>query len=184
MIYPIMNGIPRMHKIEDSGQAQTRATFAFKWQQRDSYENADFDRVYAAWLCDKYGFGSVQAEAAYFNSRERILDIGCGSGQANLPWLRHPNWTGAAQWVGVDISEAIDIAADRLAGFANTHFVQADALQLPFADGTFDTIFSEGVLHHTPSTRAAILSAARVLAPGGDFHFYVYRRKAPLRATR
>jgi len=52
-------------------------------------------------------------------------------------------------------------------------------MQLPFPDSTFDAIVSEGVLHHTPSTQKAIESGARVLAPGGEFHFYVYRRKAP-----
>jgi len=36
-------------------------------------------------------------------------------------------------------------------------------------------------LHHTPSTRAAIASGARVLKAGGEFNFYVYRRKSPLR---
>jgi arsenite methyltransferase len=63
----------------------------------------------------------------------------------------------------------------------NTHFVQADALSLPFPDGSFDTVFSEGVLHHTPSTRDALVSASRVLAVGGEIHFYVYRRKGPVR---
>ena len=42
-------------------------------------------------------------------------------------------------------------------------------------------IFSEGVLHHTDSTRAAILRLARALRPGGRFMFYVYRRKGPIR---
>jgi ubiquinone/menaquinone biosynthesis C-methylase UbiE len=81
--------------------------------------------------------------------------------------------------VGVDISLAIDVARQQLGHIANTHFVQADAMQLPFPDSTFDAIVSEGVLHHTPSTQKAIESGARVLAPGGEFHFYVYRRKAP-----
>lgn len=179
--YAIRAGIPRFTDIEDDKQVQTRDTFAFKWQKRDSYENPQFDAIYTTWLCDKYGFASLQDAASYFNGRQRILDLGCGSGGASLGWLRDANWTGSAVWVGVDISEAIDVAMSRVGGFPNTHFVQADALQLPFADGTFDTILSEGVLHHTPSTRSAILSASRVLASGGEFHFYVYRRKAPIR---
>ena len=110
-----------------------------------------------------------------------FFDLGCGSGSASLPWLSAESWTGNTIWVGVDISDAIDVARRRLRKFPNTHYVQGDALQLPFPDETFDTIFSEGVLHHTPSTRAAIAAAARVLEVGGKFHFYVYRRKAPLR---
>jgi len=84
-------------------------------------------------------------------------------------------------WIGVDISSAIDVAWDLLRDIPNTHFVQADIMLLPFAVGAFDVVFSEGVLHHTPSTRAALLAAARVLEPGGEFLFYVYRKKGPLR---
>lgn len=51
----------------------------------------------------------------------------------------------------------------------------------PLAGGAFDLIFSEGVLHHTPDTRAALGSLLPLLAPGGEIAFYVYARKAPLR---
>ena len=60
-------------------------------------------------------------------------------------------------------------------------FMQADVTALPLAEGSVDVIFSEGVLHHTDSTRAALLSLARLLRPDGRFLFYVYRRKGPVR---
>jgi SAM-dependent methyltransferase len=84
-------------------------------------------------------------------------------------------------WVGMDISPAVDVARSRLGYIANTHFVQADALRPPFRPATFDTIIAEGVLHHTPSTRDALLVARELLKPGGELHFYVYRRKSPIR---
>ena len=62
-----------------------------------------------------------------------------------------------------------------------TSFVQADVLDLPFRPESFDAIFSEGVLHHTPSTEAAFQALVPLLRPGGELLFYVYRRKAPLR---
>jgi SAM-dependent methyltransferase len=83
--------------------------------------------------------------------------------------------------VGLDLSTAIDIARERLRASTNTDFVQADALALPFRAATFDAIFSEGVLHHTSSTRSALASLVSVLAPGGEVMFYVYRVKAPVR---
>ena len=46
---------------------------------------------------------------------------------------------------------------------------------------SFDLVFSEGVLHHTPSTEAAFKALARLLRPGGEIMIYVYRRKAPAR---
>jgi arsenite methyltransferase len=51
----------------------------------------------------------------------------------------------------------------------------------PFRTGIFDFIISEGVLHHTPDTRQAFQALVPLLAPGGEFAFYVYRKKAPLR---
>lgn len=179
--YAIRHGIPRFVRSDDAGQRQTSDTFGYKWGRRESYEDAKALETYRAWLVAKYGFGSTDEWVSYFDGRRRILDLGCGSGYSSALWLDTPRWTGRAMWIGVDISEAIDVARERLGSLANTHFVQADALQMPFAPGTFDTVFSEGVLHHTPSTRGALLSAARVLAPGGDFHFYVYRKKAPVR---
>jgi SAM-dependent methyltransferase len=94
-----------------------------------------------------------------------------------------PEWRGGgqAEWVGADISTAIDVAQDRLRGVPGTHFVQADLLQLPFREHSFDAIFSEGVLHHTPSTERAVKTLATLLVPGGELLFYVYRKKGPIR---
>jgi SAM-dependent methyltransferase len=61
------------------------------------------------------------------------------------------------------------------------HFIQADILQLPFREQMFDTIFAEGVLHHTPSTELALKSLVSILEPGGEILFYVYRKKGPIR---
>ncbi len=179
--YAIRSGIPRLVVTEDAGQLQTSDAFGFKWGQRHTYDSPAVKADTIAWLVEKYGFASHAEWADYYASRRRILDVGCGSGLSSSLFLDSEHWSGEAMWVGVDISTAIDVAQDRLGQIANTHFVQADALQLPFRDGSFDTIFSEGVLHHTPSTRQALLSAARVLEPGGEFHFYVYRRKSPVR---
>lgn len=97
-------------------------------------------------------------------------------------WLNE-SWRGGSQaeWYGIDISGAIDVAQDRLGAIAGTNFIQADILQLPFGEQTFDTIFSEGVLHHTPSTERALKSLGSLLEPSGEIMFYVYRKKSPIR---
>ncbi len=180
-VYPIVRSIPRLVVTDDADQMQTSDAFGFKWQKRDTYDSPAVKASSIAWMADKYGFVSLEEWAGFYNSRQRILDIGCGSGFSSSLWLDSAYWSGAAMWVGVDISLAIDVARERLKQISNTHFVQANALQLPFRDASFDAIFSEGVLHHTASTRLALLSAARLLEPGGEFHFYVYRRKGPVR---
>ena len=179
--FPVRNGIPRFVATEDAGQLQTRDAFGFKWAKRNTYDTPAFRAFSLEWCIRKYGFRSEQDWIGYFDSRRRILDVGCGSGYSSSLYLGHPDWTGKAMWVGADISTAVDVARERLREVPNIHLVQADALQLPFAADAFDTLFSEGVLHHTPSTRAALLAAARVLEPGGEFLFYVYRKKGPLR---
>lgn len=179
--YPITNGIARFVLTSDVGQQQTSKSFGFKWKKRDTYDSPAAKGAAAKWYLEKYDFASLEAWAEYFDRRESVVDIGSGSGFSSSLFLDNPRWTGHAMWVGVDISEAIDVAQERLANVANTHFVQGDALQLPFRDGSFDTVFSEGVLHHTPSTHDALLSAARVLATGGEACLYVYKKKAPIR---
>jgi len=50
----------------------------------------------------------------------------------------------------------------------------ASALELPFADATFDHVVSIGVLHHTPDCRLGFNEAARVTAPGGTVVVFLY----------
>ena len=177
--YQIRDGIPRFTDIDDGGQSQTSESFGYKWSRLDTYDSGPMRRTAQAWLIARYGFADAGAMRLYFESRQAILDLGCGGGFSAALWMEG-RWTGPL-WVGVDISSAIEVARDRLGRQRGTHFVQADALHLPFRDGTFDTVFSEGVLHHTPSTRAALASAVRVLKDGGEILFYVYRRKSPVR---
>lgn len=179
--YPVRSSIPRFITADDKGQLETMRAFGYKWSKEGSYgwlRKPGNDGFYATWLSEKYGFEDAAAWCRHFRGK-RFLDLGCGAGMASYFWLASPEWRADAPWVGLDISEAVDLAREHLHHVPNTHFVQADAMRLPFADGTFHAILSEGVLHHTPSTRDAIASGARVLAPGGEFHFYVYRRKAP-----
>ncbi|MEP6811481.1 MAG: class I SAM-dependent methyltransferase [Actinomycetota bacterium] len=179
--YPIENAIPRFVVTKDPGQAQTQSSFGYKWARRDSYGSKGMQSELYAWLLDRYGFESPEAMREYFGSRRCILDTGCGAGFATSAWMAKGWNTAGGRWVGADISAAIDVAHSRLGAFDATHFVQADIFQQPFRPASFDAIFAEGVLHHTPSTRRAFETLVPLLAPGGELMIYVYRRKAPLR---
>jgi SAM-dependent methyltransferase len=180
--FAIRNSIPRFVLTEDAGQLQTEESFGYKWKQQTTYDSPGMQEYFRKWFLDRYGFGTIEEMQDYFASRRRMLDAGCGAAFSASVWLKK-DWLrkGNAEWVGADISEAVDVAAERLAGVPGTHFVQADLQQLPFANGTFDVIFSEGVLHHTPSTERAIKSITPLLSADGEIMFYVYRKKGPVR---
>ena len=66
-------------------------------------------------------------------------------------------------------SRVTDAAAARL------NYLQADLQQPPFADGEFDLIYSDGVLHHTPDTKRTFMAVAKKVKPGGRFFVWLYR---------
>lgn len=176
----IKGGIPRSTALLSAAQAQTEETFGFKWKKRETFESPASLARMRAWLIERYG---DVVEAGWFadhGADPLLLDAGCGAGMSALelfgpalPRLRY---------LGVDVSEAVDVAADRFAERGlEAGFMQADLTRLPLPEASVDLIFSEGVLHHTNSTEGALAALARLLKPGGRFLFYVYRRKGPIR---
>src|SRR6185295_13454312 len=100
-----------------------------------------------------------------------LIDAGCGASLSALELLAPA--MPRLRYLGVDVSEAIDVAADRFAERGlSAGFIQADIANLPFPDGSADLIYSEGVLHHTDSTKGALGALAKLLKPGGRFLFY------------
>jgi arsenite methyltransferase len=179
--YQIRDGIPRFTSIGDEGQDATKKSFQYKWSQEESYGSEGMRAELHTWLLARYGFGSGREMREYFASRGRILDAGCGAGFATSAWLTE-DWSGmGGEWVGLDITEAIDVAQRAFGHIEGTHFVQGDLVAPPLAPESFDVIFSEGVLHHTPSTERGIQALVQLLRPGGELMIYVYTLKAPIR---
>src|SRR5262249_36391343 len=53
-------------------------------------------------------------------------------------------------------------------------FVQQDAESLQFPDASFDVVYSNGVLHHTPNTHKVVREILRLLRPGGRVIVMMY----------
>ena len=164
--YPISNGIPRLLVLDDAQQKQIETSFGFKWRQRHSYESASFLKKYHQWLREKYGFADDKQLQEFFCGKQRTLEVGCGGGLSGSISLSCGDR--GQQWVGIDISPAIDIARERLGHYSGADFVQADIGRLPFKEQSFDAVFAEGVLHHTPATDLALKSVVSMLRPGGE----------------
>lgn len=114
-------------------------------------------------------------EAANFKDArgQRVLEIGCGLGTDGAQFAQ-----AGADYTGVDLTEAaVDLARKRFELFdLPGTFQTADAENLPFPDGSFDLVYSHGVLHHTPDTRKAIQEVHRVLRPNGRARVMLYHR--------
>jgi malonyl-CoA O-methyltransferase len=101
-----------------------------------------------------------------------ILDAGAGAGSA-LPDLfeRYKK----AQLVALDISENMLAQSAQHGGLLRApHLVCADIESFPFADNTFDLIFSSLSMQWCNNLNAAFLEARRVLKPGGLFVFATF----------
>jgi len=92
---------------------------------------------------------------------ERILDLGCGTGQLTAQIA-----ASGAMVVGVDRSPEM-IAAAR-ANFPQIRFEVMDATELAF-DGEFDAVFSNAALHWIREAEKVVCGVAEALTPGGRF---------------
>ena len=106
-------------------------------------------------------------------SGKRVLEIGTGSATDFVNFAR-----AGAMVTGIDLTTAAVALAQRrldLEGLKGDVRI-ADAEQLPFADRSFDLVYSWGVLHHTPDTRAALREVRRVLDDSGEARVMLYAR--------
>ena len=97
----------------------------------------------------------------------RILDVGCGEGIAEVQLGRlHVS---QMRLVGVDLMvERVIVARHETAAHnQRVLFASADACHLPFRDGTFDSTFCVAVLQHISDVDMAIRDFARVTRTGG-----------------
>ena len=172
-------GVLRAEEFVSEAQAQTKETFGFKWSKLDTFEGATKDAL-GAWLSQKYGRITETIWFKSYGDHPVILDAGCGAalsaGELFAPALD------TARYIGVDISTAVDVGRTRFRerGY-NAAFIQSDLNSIPLPEASVDIVFSEGVLHHTDNTRAALTAVVRHLKPGGRAMFYVYRKKGPIR---
>ena len=114
------------------------------------------------------------------NDGDVVLDLGCGEGRHVISAYVEAN----VHSFGVDLClDDLKTTRDKFADFAEPGnseksfgLSSANALELPFADDTFDKVICSEVLEHIPDYRGALREIERVLKPGGLFCASVPRR--------
>jgi SAM-dependent methyltransferase len=112
---------------------------------------------------------------------ETILDAGCGTGSLTFALAQRAKTLSIR---GVDLSPAYIEHATRHNRNPNIAFRVGDVCALPFADASFDRVFSLLVLHFVPDTARAVAEMRRVARPGATVAAAVWDARGGLVANR
>jgi len=189
--YPIIDHIPRMLPDDLAGEMRALNRDFFTRHPgllsgsassgRDSESARDLKRTLRSFsfqwntFGDMYGFWEenfldyVSPLTPEFFPGKLGLDAGCGFG-------RHLHYAAryGAEMVGLDLSEAVLAAYRNNRDNRRAHIVQGDIYRPPFARGTFDFVYSIGVLHHLPDPERGFRSLAPYVTPGGTLFAWIY----------
>ena len=143
-----------------AAQRDTARSFGYEWQafseMLPDYE-ANFRWYFERFTPEQF-------------AGKRVLDAGCGTGRHTFHMAR----SGAREVVALDFSQAIEVAARNNRANQNTHFVQADIYHPPFPPGSFDFVYSLGVLHHLPDPERGFRTLLPLLRVGEFINVYLY----------
>lgn len=135
--------------------------------ERLGYSAALLDQIPAEALDSFAGVGH-HFDLASLETGERVLDLGSGSGTDVFVAAVEVGENGEV--TGVDMTEEQLEKSRELrdeAGFDNVSFERGYIEELPFDDGSFDVVISNGVINLSPEKERVFSEAHRVLASGG-----------------
>ena len=137
------------------------ASFGLQWNKYEVAHDAEDRATFQA----KTGLQLTELRGL------RVLDAGCGGG-------RYSKVAGeaGADVIGADHSSAVEKARVLCGHLPQVHILQADLKRLPFAERSFDFVFSIGVMHHDANTRSVFDAVSRMVKPGGRMSVWLYRR--------
>lgn len=158
--FPIRTFIPRF--VVTDGYAES---FGFEWRR---HSKTQLDSANGNNMSERAFQSRVRFPLSQLRDQV-VLDAGCGMGRYAEVAAKY-----GATVIGVDRSEAVDIAFKNIGSLKNVNVVQADLFHLPFQEEIFDFIYSYGVLHHTPDAQKAFEQLPPFLKEGGSLSIFVY----------
>jgi SAM-dependent methyltransferase len=161
--FAIVRGIPRFVPPDSYASNFGLQWNAFRKEQLDNEQGSSLSR-------QRFERETGWSDAAV--SGRWMLDAGCGAGRFAQVAAQK-----GARLVAVDLSSAVDAAAETMRAMPNVDIIQGDIAKLPLKRGVFDFAYSIGVIQHTPDRARCIQSVARAVKAGGAFTFTIYPRK-------
>ena len=108
---------------------------------------------------------------------KRVLEIGCGIGTDAEQFAKN-----GAHYVGIDLSdESLELSKKRFEVFGlEGEFYNIDMTDLEALKklGTFDLVYSYGVIHHFPDIEKIVDNVHGILNTNGEFKFMVYAKNS------
>jgi ubiquinone/menaquinone biosynthesis C-methylase UbiE len=140
---------------------QTQPVFAaVKSRQQATWSSGDYAVIGTTLSIT----GELLCEAVDLHAGQRVLDVAAGNGNATLAAARRWGEVTSTDYVPALLERGrAKAAAERLP----VNFQEADAENLPFADGTFDVVLSVFGVMFTPDQEQAAQELLRVCRPGG-----------------
>ncbi len=157
-------------------QAQTSDIFSEKWVEASTYES--IDKMYSFqldWFLKLYGFETEDNFREYLKDKHTIIDTGCGLGY-KAAWFA--KLAPHALVLGVDISDAINVAATNFTEYENLYFFRGDIANTGIKDNSIDFTVCDQVIMHTEVPEQTFMHLSSITAHGGEFACYVYTKKA------
>ena len=179
-IFLIEKGVPSFCKNYNCDQEKTNETFSAKWNIYMRENNGQTYRYMMDFVIKRLiplGIKSEKDFETFLRSKKMILDAGSGNGW--MSQFMEKNTEGIV--ISAEIGDGVYAAYEKCGQLKNCHVIKADLMDLPFSDNSFDFIYSDGVLHHTPDTKLAMKALYDKLQPGGIFWFYIYKEMNPVK---
>ena len=157
-------------------QEQTQDIFSDKWSVFEKGEKKS--EVYSFqkdWFLKLYGFRSESDLKDFLLNKNIILDAGCGLGY-KAAWFAElaPH----ATVIGIDISEAVYIAAKNYSHFSNLFFLKGDIAATGLKEKSIDFTVCDQVIMHTEIPEITFNHLSAITTINGEFACYVYKKKA------
>ena len=163
----------------------TKKSFSDKWKKNPSMffqDTLNQSGNTFNWILQRNGFQTANDFGKYLESKNVILDAGCGNGRiiALMDSLLPANHEKI--FYGIDLV-AHEVAKENFANQTNMHFSFADLTDQDSLKNLpkFDFIYCQEVLHHTHDPRKSFLNLSNLLNDDGEIAIYVYKKKATMR---